>query len=174
MLGSTADKSSCVRLRYEVFVVPVVVHDMCRMVQTMQNCLEVPQVQFLRVCGRRCVHAATSSRQSRDGVQIRSSTRSRRTEMGFFASFLRHFSPSVQLDVRARVAGTPGVLTPRCSATRIHCRQVRTTTTTTTKAFRFTSVAFPCDFFLSKPLSGAMESHGERAGAAARRRGRRL
>ena len=29
-----------------------------------------------------------------------------------FASFLIHFSPSVQLDVRARVAGTPGVLTP--------------------------------------------------------------
>ena len=57
-------------------VAPVVVHDMCRMVQTMQNCLEVPQVQFLRVCGRRCVHAATSSRQSWDGVQFRSSTRS--------------------------------------------------------------------------------------------------
>ena len=70
-----------------VFVVPVVVHDMCRMVQTMQNCLEVPQVQFLRGCGRRCVHAATSSRQSRDEVQIRSSTSSRRTEMGFLPHF---------------------------------------------------------------------------------------
>ena len=89
-----------------VVVAPVVVHDMCRMVQTMQNCLELPQVQFLRVCGRRCVHAATSSRQSWDGVQFRSSTRSRRTEMCFFASFFRHFSPSVQLDVRARVAWT--------------------------------------------------------------------
>ena len=83
MLGSTADTSSCVSLRYEVFVVPVVVHDMCRMVQTMQNCLEVPQVQFLRGCGRRFVLAATSSRQSRDGVQIRSSTSSRRTDLGF-------------------------------------------------------------------------------------------
>ena len=31
-----------------------------------------------------------------------------------------------------------------------------------------------CVTFLSKPLTGAMESHGERAGAAARRRGRRL
>ena len=71
----------------QVFVVPVVVHDMCRMVQTMQNCLEVPQVQFLRGCGRRCVHAATSSRQYRDEVQIRSSTSSRRTEMGFLPHF---------------------------------------------------------------------------------------
>ena len=70
-----------------VFVVPVVVHDMCRMVQTMQNCLEVSQVQFLRGCGRRFVHAATSSRQSRDGVQIRSSTSSRRTELGCLPHF---------------------------------------------------------------------------------------
>ena len=87
MLNSTADTSSCVSLRYEVFVVPVVVHDMCRMVQTMQNCLEVPQVQFLRGCGRRFVLAATSSRQSRDGVQIRSSTSSRRTDLGFLPYF---------------------------------------------------------------------------------------
>ena len=84
---------------------PVVVHDMCRMVQTMQNCLEVPQVQFLRGCGRRFVHAATSSRQSRDGVQIRSSTSSRRTEMCFFLMFEAFFAGVLPLQLGAFVMG---------------------------------------------------------------------
>ena len=40
----------------------------------------------LRGCGRRCVHAATSSRQSRDEAQIRSST-----EFETKWAFLPHF-----------------------------------------------------------------------------------
>ena len=43
---------------------------------------------------------------------------------GIVASCLRHFSLSVQLDVRARVAGTPGDLTLRCSATVMRCMPV--------------------------------------------------
>ena len=54
--------------------------------------------------GFRSVH-----RQVRDGLK-----------WAFFPSFLRHFSPSVQLDVRARVAGTRE-LAPRRSATPIRC-----------------------------------------------------
>ena len=70
-----------------VVVAPVVAHDMCRMVQTMQNCLEVPQVQFLRVCGRRCVHAATSSRQSGTGF----SSAHRQDRDGLKWAFSPHF-----------------------------------------------------------------------------------
>ena len=75
------------------------------------------QVQFLRGCGRRCVHAATSSRQS--GTRFRSVHRQVRDGLiWLFCLIFRHFSPLVQLDVRARVAGRRE-LAPRRSATPI-------------------------------------------------------
>ena len=134
---------------------PVVVHDRCRMVQTMQNCLEVPQVQFLRGCGRRCVHAATSSRQSRDGVQIRSSTSSRRTELGFLPHFDAFFAlrPAGRESQGGGDAGSllPGVLPPQLGAfvmgygqTHLINTQVRTTTTTTTTQGSTRCVHFSC------------------------------
>ena len=82
-------------------------------------------------CGRRCVHAVTSSRQSRDEVQIRSSTSSRRTEMGF----LPHFEAFFALRPAGREGqggGDAGSLLPGYGQTHLINTQVRTTTTTTT------------------------------------------
>ena len=128
-------------------------------------------MQFLRGCGRRCVHAATSSRQSRDEVQIRSSTSSRRTEMGFFASFLRHFSPSL-----------PGVLPPQLGAfvmgygqTHLINTQVRTTTTTTTPTHPPTHHHHHCTSVDPKCLSPTVEpwsTNSKAGGVGSARRGR--
>ena len=100
-------------------------------------------MQFLRGCGRRCVHAATSSRQSRDEVQIRSSTSSRRTQTGFLQAFFA-LRPAGREGQGGGDAGSllPGVLPPQLGATvqwygETHQRK-HLVHTTTTKTRRFT------------------------------------
>ena len=62
-----------------------------------EHCLEVPQMQFCALW-RRCVHAVTSSRQSRE--VLRFSHRQCRDDLR--RAFLQHFSASVQQDVEAQ------------------------------------------------------------------------
>ena len=71
------------------------------MVQTLQKIVDVPQVQYLCGCGRRCDLAATSSRQFREVPQTCSLTRCSSSEEGRFCRILLHFLHSVRLDVSA-------------------------------------------------------------------------
>ena len=93
------------------------------------RCLETPQVQFLRLCtslrtrndklGRLAFSGSASDSVHRADVwtfPFRSRKRCAQCNLCrvclvwlVYDSFLRHFSHSVQLDVSARVAGTPGV-----------------------------------------------------------------
>ena len=85
-----------------------------------ENCLEVPQVQYLAVVDV-AVFSQRQSRLCREVPQTRSSTGCSSAEMRVLAAVLLHFSASVRLDVEAQGGGDAGSLTPRCSATPIRC-----------------------------------------------------
>ena len=84
-----------------VLDMPVVVQQQAGMAQTLQKTVEVPQLQFLHGCGRRCEMQRQVPGSSgrclrsvhRQDVQV--------LRRGNFAAVLRHFSHSVRLDVSA-------------------------------------------------------------------------
>ena len=82
-----------------------------------ENCLEVPQVQYLCGCGVSQRHPGSAGRclrlVHRRDVQV--------LRRGAFAAVLQHFSASVHLDVEAQGGGDARSLTPGCSATPIRC-----------------------------------------------------